>query len=154
MSKENKEPTLFAKASNIANGILSRLKTAFDIHSPSKKTKKIFEYVMEGAEIGLDKKEKSLYKDIDRIAKGVLKRFKNKDLYNKMQSTVDFETQKLSTNLTTQAILKADKNNVRTVTNDNGTVINNTQNFYEKNPTPYEEQKQAKQQLRRLAYGL
>lgn len=151
---ENKEPTLFAKASNIANGILSRLKTAFDIHSPSKKTKKIFEYVMEGAEIGLDKKEKSLYKDIDRIAKGVLKRFKNKDLYNKMQSTIDFETQKLSTNLTTQATLEADKNNVRTITNDNGTVINNTQNFYEKNPTPYEEQKQAKQQLRRLAYGL
>lgn len=151
---ENKEPSLFAKASSIADGILSRLKQAFDINSPSKKTKKIFEYVMEGAEVGLDKKEKSLYKDIDRIAEGVLKRFKGKNLYNKMQSTIDFETQKLSTNLTTQATLKADKNNVRTITNDNGTVINNTQNFYEKNPTPYEEQKQAKQQLRRLAYGL
>ena len=151
---ENKEPSLFAKASSIAGGILSRLKKAFDIHSPSKKTRKIFEYVMEGAELGLDKKEKSLYKDIDRIAEGVLKRFKSKDLYSKMQSAVDFETQRLSANLTTQAVLKADKNNVRTVTNDNGTVINNTQNFYEKNPTPYEEQKQAKQQLRRLAYGL
>ena len=76
------------------------------------------------------------------------------NIYSKMQSAVDFETQRLSTNLTTQATLKADKNNVRTITNDNGTVINNTQNFYEKNPTPYEEQKQAKQQLRRLAYGL
>lgn len=151
---ENKEPSLFAKASSIAGGILSRLKKAFDIHSPSKKTRKIFEYVMEGAELGLDKKEKSLYKDIDRIAEGVLKRFRSKDLYSKMQSAVDFETQRLSANLTTQATLKADKNNVRTVTNDNGTVINNTQNFYEKNPTPYEEQKQAKQQLRRLAYGL
>ena len=32
---ENKEPSLFAKASGIANGILSRLKKAFDIHSPS-----------------------------------------------------------------------------------------------------------------------
>ena len=38
--------------------------------------------------------------------------------------------------------------------NNNGTTINNTQNFYEKNATPYEEQKQARQQLRRLAYGL
>ena len=151
---ENKEPSLFAKASSIAGGILSRLKKAFDIHSPSKKTRKIFEYVMEGAEVGLDKKEKSLYKDIDRIAEGVLKRFRSKDLYSKMQSAVDFETQRLSANLTTQATLKADRDNVRTVTNDNGTVINNTQNFYEKNPTPYEEQKQAKQQLRRLAYGL
>lgn len=151
---EEKEPSLFAKATSIANSILSRLKTAFDINSPSRKTKEIFEYVMEGAEIGLNKKEKSLYRDVDRIAKGILKRFNNQNLYNKMQSAVDFETQRLSANLTTQAVLKADKNNVRTVTNDNGTVINNTQNFYEKNPTPYEQQKQAKQQLRRLAYGL
>ena len=151
---QQKEPSLYAKATSIAGSILSRLRQAFDINSPSKKTKEIFEYVMEGAEVGLDRKEKSLYKDIDRIAEGVLKRFKGKDLYSKMQSAVNFETQKLSASLTTQATLKADKNNVRTVTNDNGTVINNTQNFYEKNPTPYEEQKQAKQQLRRLAYGL
>ncbi len=151
---EEKEQTLYTRATSIATSIISRLKKAFDINSPSKKTEEIFKYVMEGAEVGLDKKEKSLYKDIDRIAEGVLKRFKSKDLYSKMQSAVDFETQRLSANLTTQAVLKADKNNVRTVTNDNGTVINNTQNFYEKNPTPYEEQKQAKQQLRRLAYGL
>lgn len=43
---QKKEPTLFAKASSIANGILSRLKTAFDIHSPSKKTREIFKNVM------------------------------------------------------------------------------------------------------------
>ena len=43
---ENKEPSLFAKASGIANGILSRLKKSFDIHSPSKKTKAIFKNVM------------------------------------------------------------------------------------------------------------
>lgn len=43
---ENKEPSLYAKASGIANGILSRLKKAFDIHSPSKKTKAIFKNVM------------------------------------------------------------------------------------------------------------
>ena len=102
---EEKEPSLYAKASNIAGSILSRLRQAFDINSPSKKTKEIFEYVMEGAEVGLDKKEKSLYKDIDRIAEGVLKRFKSKDLYNKMQLAVDFETQKLSTNLTSQQLM-------------------------------------------------
>ena len=103
---QNKEPSLFAKASNIANGILSRLKKSFDIHSPSKKTKEIFEYVMEGAEIGLDKKERSLYKDIDRIAQGVLNRFKGKDLYNKLQSAVDFETQRLSANVTSSQIVR------------------------------------------------
>ena len=43
---EDKEPSLFAKASSIANGILSKLKSAFDIHSPSKKTRAIFKNVM------------------------------------------------------------------------------------------------------------
>ena len=43
---KEKEPTLWAKASNIANGVLNRLKKSFDIHSPSKKTKAIFKNVM------------------------------------------------------------------------------------------------------------
>ena len=71
-----------------------------------------------------------------------------------MKATVDYETTKLSTNLTTKAMLQVEKDQVRTVTNDNGVTINNTQQFYSKSATPYEEQKQAKQQLRRLAYGL
>ena len=103
---EDKEPVLFAKAFNIADGVLSRLKKAFDINSPSKKTKKIFEYVMEGAEVGLSNKQKVLYKDIDKIAKEVLRRFNGKNLYNKMQSAVDMETQKLSANLTSNQVLK------------------------------------------------
>mgnify|MGYP005789168833 CR=1 FL=1 len=128
---ENKEPSLFAKASNIADGILSRLKKSFDIHSPSKKTKKIFEYVMEGAEVGLDKKEKSLYKDIDRITKGVLRKFRNKDLYSKMQSAVDIESQKLSANLTNNQIIRTQIEDNRQATlqsiDDNKEiVVNNT----------------------------
>lgn len=43
---EKKEPSLYTKAANIANGILSRLRKAFDIHSPSRKTKEIFKNVM------------------------------------------------------------------------------------------------------------
>lgn len=43
---KDKEPSLFAKATGIANGILSRLKKSFDIHSPSRKTKAIFKNVM------------------------------------------------------------------------------------------------------------
>lgn len=128
---QNKEPTLFAKASNIANGILSRLKQAFDIHSPSKETKKIFQNVMEGAELGLDKKEKSLYKDIDRIAEGVLKRFKSEDLYNKMQSAVDFETQRLSANLTNQQIINTEiednrQATLKSIDDNKEIVVNNT----------------------------
>ena len=73
---ENAEPSLFSKASNIANGVLSRLRTAFDIHSPSKKTRKIFRQLMEGGELGLDEEKKSLFKKTSDISKGVLDRLK------------------------------------------------------------------------------
>ena len=74
---ENKEPTLFAKASNIANGILSRLKKTFDIHSPSKETKKIFKNVIKGAEVGIDEETNSLYKEIDSLSEGLLNKLRS-----------------------------------------------------------------------------
>ena len=145
---EKKEPSLYAKASGIADGILGRLKKSFDIHSPSKKTKQIFKFVMLGGEEGLEAEEQSLYKRIAKIVK------QSNKLFEEMQATVEFETVKLSTNLSTKATLEIAKDQPKTVTNDNGVTIHNTQQFYSKNATPYEEQKQAKQQLRRLAYGL
>ena len=72
---ENKEPSLFSKASSIANGILSRLRKAFDEHSPSKETRKIFKYLMQGAELGLDDEKRNLNKQIDEISKEALKNF-------------------------------------------------------------------------------
>ena len=65
---KNSEPSLYAKASGIANGILSRLKKSFDIHSPSRETRKIFENVMKGAEIGLDDEENKLYAQVNEMA--------------------------------------------------------------------------------------
>ena len=100
---EKKEPSLFAKASNIADGILTRLKKSFDIHSPSKKTREIFQNVMKGSELGLKDEEKNIYNQIRKISKGILSRFDVGNLYNKMRNAVDFETQKLSTNLSATA---------------------------------------------------
>lgn len=76
------------------------------------------------------------------------------ELFEKMQATVDYETSRLSRYLSSKSTLQLTKGQPQTVNNDNGTTINNTQNFYSRNSTPYEEQKQAKQQLRRLAYEL
>lgn len=74
---KKKEPTLFEKASGIATGILSRLKKAFDIHSPSRKTRKIFQFVGEGGVLGLEDTERQIYKKIDEITSNSLNRFKN-----------------------------------------------------------------------------
>lgn len=64
---QNEEPTLYAKATGIAEGVINRLKSAFDIHSPSKETKKIFTNVMKGAEEGLDAEKNKLNIEIDQI---------------------------------------------------------------------------------------
>lgn len=73
---EESEPSLFAKASSIAEGILGRLKKSFDIHSPSRKTRDIFQNVMKGAELGLEDEESRIYREIDNISNDLLNRFK------------------------------------------------------------------------------
>lgn len=77
---EKKEPSLFSKASSIANGILSRLRKAFDEHSPSKETRKIFRYLMQGAELGLEDERKNLTAEVDKISKEALKGFNLADV--------------------------------------------------------------------------
>lgn len=72
---EEKEPSLFKKATGIANGILSRLRKTFDVHSPSKETRDIFRYVMQGAELGLEDERKKLNAEVDKISKETLKNF-------------------------------------------------------------------------------
>lgn len=74
---QKKEPSLYAKASGIAEGILGRLNKAFDIHSPSRKTRNIFQNVMKGAELGLKDEESKLYKQIDKFTTNTLDRLNN-----------------------------------------------------------------------------
>lgn len=73
---QKKEPTLFEKASDIATGVLSRLKKAFDINSPSRETRKIFQSLGEGGVLGLEDTEKQIYKKIDEIGSNSLNKFK------------------------------------------------------------------------------
>lgn len=103
---------------------------------------------------GIKTNAPKMYKQIGEVAKRIENELDLTETYNKMQATVDYETSKISTNLSTKATLQLAKEQPKTITSDNGININNTQNFYDKQATPYEQQKQAKQQLRRLAYGL
>lgn len=74
---EKTSPSLFAKATNIAQGILNRLRTAFDIHSPSKKTKSIFKNVMAGMSKGIDEEEGSLLSQVSALASNVVSKLNN-----------------------------------------------------------------------------
>lgn len=74
---KNSEPVLYSKASGIADGILSRLRKSFDIHSPSRETRSIFQNVMKGAELGLEDEQKTLNKQVDDIANQMKANFSN-----------------------------------------------------------------------------
>lgn len=74
-----KEPVLFAKATGIADGILGHLRRAFDINSPSRKVRKIFRSVMEGAEKGLDDDTPKLLGQATSISNEFLDRLRNID---------------------------------------------------------------------------
>lgn len=131
-----------SKVAEFASGILEGMKAALGIHSPSRKArdevgKHIPTGVAEGIKINTDEAIKAVKKMDDEIML-------------EMNKAVSVEVG----NMNTQASLKQAKEQPRLVTNDNGVNINNTQNFYSKESTPYEEQKQAKNQLRRLAYEL
>ena len=98
---EEKEPSLFNKAAGIANGIISRLKTTLEIKSPSRKTRKIFRQVMEGAEGGLQDETPNLLKQTDFIAQNVTQgfqkaRFNASALVQRMKSAVSSQIQLVS----------------------------------------------------------
>lgn len=162
-----KNNSLQGKILGVASGLAHAVNNAFtgkkgwDEHSPSKKMRKFAEYYIQPIPDVMKKRQNSIVNTSRKLAETVNSIFNNKlagididKTYEKMKATVEYETSRLSANLTTKAMLQVEKDQVRTVTNDNGVTINNTQQFYSKNSTPYEEQKQAKQQLRRLAYGL
>lgn len=101
---KNAEPGLFEKAAGIAGGILNRLKSAFDIHSPSRKTRKIFRQVMEGAEEGFEDEEPKLLNQTAGIADDILKRFQLSKLdvsgmVQKMKAAVAAESYRMSASL-------------------------------------------------------
>lgn len=76
---EKSEPSLFAKARGIAEGIISRLRKAFDEHSPSKLTRKIMKFAMSPMEDEMEEGKRELFKQADEIGNGITDRLKNID---------------------------------------------------------------------------
>lgn len=69
---DNYSVVLERKAGNMASNILNKYKSVFDIHSPSRETKKIFKNLMLGSEQGIESEEDNLYKQVDDVAENVL----------------------------------------------------------------------------------
>ena len=101
---EKKEPSLFAKASGIAEGILGRLKKSFDIHSPSRKMRKIFENVMASPEQEMEKGRRILNEKAKNIATDILKKFNGININSNFKGISSKVIEKSKTIFTTPQI--------------------------------------------------
>lgn len=72
-----KEPSLFAKMSAIGTSLISRLKAALGVASPSWKAKEALNDVMLGAQEGVEKGEAGLLSKLGGVASTIMEKFKN-----------------------------------------------------------------------------
>lgn len=107
---ENKKPSLFQKAKEIADGIVSKLKTWLKISSPSKVTRDIFRNVMKGMIVGMDNEKNSVYSKVDSI-------------FGRLKSAMDLEGMGIAANLQTGNIYNRAYNTIPV--NVNGTYTSN-----------------------------
>lgn len=139
---------------NVANSIKEFLHFTRPDKGPLREYEKWMPDMIKGLSRTLKNSSPELYNASKKLAEEVASNFDISDIYTKMKNAVDLESAKMSADITSEANYKASKDKVKSISTDSSTTINNTQNFYEKNTTPYEQQKQARQQLRRLAYDL
>lgn len=158
MQSRNSQNWIISAATSVAGWIKSIIGHSVPKAGPLKDELTYMPDMIENLARGIEKNRYKVVNATNHIAEDIKDNFDleelNNELIGKMNRAIEIETNAINTDVGIKAIIREENRRPRTVTNDNGTVINNTQNFYEKNPTPYEQQKQAKQQLRRLAYGL
>ena len=93
-------------------GVINKFNNALGIASPSKVMRKIFRYVVEGAEVGMGDEAPSLYKQTDGIAGGVISRFQKAKLdasalVTKMRAAIASEQARISSPMAVTAQYKA-----------------------------------------------
>lgn len=120
-------------------------KDGWDEHSPSKKMKKFAEYYIQPISDVMNKRKKKITNTATDLVSSI-----NKSIIDEMNKAVSIETGSINA----KAILQANKEQPIVIARDQTINIDNKQVFEGRNQTPYEQQREAKQQLRRLAYGL
>ena len=143
-----------ASAAAVAGSISDYLHHTVPEKGPLKNDDEWMFDMMDNFAKGMDKGLPKVIEKSRKVAKDIKNSFEiqkiNDEIYRKMQNAVARE----NASITAKATLEMNKSQPLVIARDHTTTINNTQQFYSKDSTPYEEQKQAKQQLRRLAYGL
>ena len=147
---------MISNVGDAVSGIADKVKSFLHFSRPDKGPLRDYEKWMPDMVEGLSKTLKSsapeLYRATEDMADKIASGLDISSAYQQLQDAVQLETGRVTAQI--GATTSAGRDATRTITNNNGNNINNTQNFYSTVASPYEQQKEAKQQLRRLAYGL
>lgn len=102
ISNQEKQGTILGKIGTFANSIVTKLKTAWDEHSPSKKSQKLAEYFMEGIGLGITKNEKPILDEMGTFA-------------NEMASTLQSSLSAIRTNVNGTVSLGANTDTINEI---------------------------------------
>lgn len=97
------EESLYKKAQDIANNIANTIKSALQIHSPSRVTYELGGYTMQGLQLGMENRYASILESLDSFSKDVAVApvpdiseisysIGNQSLYGNMDSQIAFDT--------------------------------------------------------------
>lgn len=150
--------TMLGNIADAAKNVGNKIKEFLHFSRPDKGPLREYETWMpdmvKGLSKTLTKASPKLYNASKELSQKIADGLDLGSVYGKLQSAISLETGNITAKIKSKTLLDETKNTPKSVQNDNGVNINNTQNFYNTVSSPYEEQKEAKQQLRRLAYGL
>ena len=129
VSNGSKQNGVFGVIANFASSIISKFKSTLGIQSPSKVTREIGKFLLEGFGIGIEDEENGILNQISSFGKSVISSFNN-SLNKKVNMSA------------VKANLESSLNNVHGRSMFNGqfnssnTGVGNTINFYQTNNSP------------------
>lgn len=74
LTDKTKQNSIFTAVTNLANNVISGLKKALKIKSPSRVTTEIGEYLVEGMNVGIENEKQSVLDNISSLSKGIIDR--------------------------------------------------------------------------------
>lgn len=152
--------SMFSAIGNAAKGVADKIKNFLHFSRPDEGPLRNYETWMPDMVKGLTKTLNSsspkLYIASKKLSEKIADGLDITNIYDKMQSTIDFETQKLSTNLTSSAILNVERNDslhtkLESIDNNREIVVNSKLELDGKVAAKAVNKANAKQKLR---YGV
>lgn len=106
VGNQSAQSSVFGTIRNFGANLLANLKSSLQEHSPSKATKEMGQYLLEGLGLGIDKEEKSVLKQVSSLGKNIISSFNNSLESDSLRNNLSSQIQSaIPTNVNAKATL-------------------------------------------------